>query len=83
MHCVFVDVDATRTMEYVKRLKSSSDFANVRVSPLLVMAKAAGWIESGAWIPTLFLIAFVTVIASGAQYVWLWGRKAYTRSGVR
>jgi pyruvate dehydrogenase E2 component (dihydrolipoamide acetyltransferase) len=40
---VFVDVDATRTMEYVKRLKSSSDFANVRVSPLLVMAKAVIW----------------------------------------
>jgi pyruvate dehydrogenase E2 component (dihydrolipoamide acetyltransferase) len=40
---VFVDVDATRTMEYVKRLKGSSDFANVRVSPLLVMAKAVIW----------------------------------------
>jgi len=40
---VFVDVDATRTMEYVKRLKASSDFANVRVSPLLVMAKAVIW----------------------------------------
>src|ERR671933_1665786 len=40
---VFVDVDATRTMEYVKRLKASSDFANVRVSPLLVMARAVIW----------------------------------------
>jgi cardiolipin synthase len=50
---------------------------------LLVMAKAAGWIETGAWMSTLFLIAFATVIASGAQYVWLWGRKAYTRSGMR
>lgn len=40
---VFVDVDATRTMEYVKRLKASPDFATVRISPLLVMAKAMIW----------------------------------------
>ena len=40
---VFVDVDATRTMEYVKRLKASTDFAGVRVSPLLIMAKAMIW----------------------------------------
>ena len=35
---------------------------------LLVMAKAAGWIETGGWMSTLFLIAFATVIASGAQF---------------
>ncbi|MDQ1513508.1 MAG: hypothetical protein QOC59_1350 [Microbacteriaceae bacterium] len=40
---VFVDVDATRTMEYVKRLKASPDFSNVKVSPLLVMARAVIW----------------------------------------
>ena len=40
---VFVDVDATRTMEFVKRLKNSTDFAGVRVSPLLIMAKAIIW----------------------------------------
>jgi 2-oxoisovalerate dehydrogenase E2 component (dihydrolipoyl transacylase) len=40
---VFVDVDATRTMEYIKRLKASTDFAGVKVSPLLVMAKAMIW----------------------------------------
>jgi 2-oxoisovalerate dehydrogenase E2 component (dihydrolipoyl transacylase) len=40
---VFVDVDATRTMEYIKRLKSSPDFAGVKVSPLLIMAKAMIW----------------------------------------
>jgi cardiolipin synthase (CMP-forming) len=49
---------------------------------LLVMAKAAGWIETGAWMSTVFLIVFVTVLASGAQYVWLWSRKAYARGGV-
>ncbi|KQQ05699.1 MULTISPECIES: dihydrolipoamide acetyltransferase family protein [unclassified Rathayibacter] len=40
---VFVDVDATRTMEFVKRLKNSPDFAGVKVSPLLIMAKAVIW----------------------------------------
>ncbi|MCD7101351.1 dihydrolipoamide acetyltransferase family protein [Pseudoclavibacter sp. 13-3] len=40
---VFVDVDATRTMEYVRRLKNSPAFAGVKVSPLLIMAKAVIW----------------------------------------
>lgn len=40
---IFVDVDATRTMEYVKRLKSSVDFAGIKVTPLLIMAKAIIW----------------------------------------
>ena len=40
---LFVDVDATRTMEFVKRLKNSPDFAGVKVSPLLIMAKAIIW----------------------------------------
>lgn len=40
---VFVDVDATRTMEYIQRLKASPDFASVRISPLLVVAKAIIW----------------------------------------
>ena len=40
---IFVDVDATRTMEYVRRLKNSADFAGVKVTPLLIMAKAMIW----------------------------------------
>ncbi|MDI6023513.1 dihydrolipoamide acetyltransferase family protein [Leucobacter sp. UT-8R-CII-1-4] len=40
---VFVDVDATRTMEFVKRLKQSSQFEGVKVSPLLIFAKALLW----------------------------------------
>ncbi|KQO81074.1 branched-chain alpha-keto acid dehydrogenase subunit E2 [Frigoribacterium sp. Leaf263] len=40
---LFVDVDATRTMEFVKRLKNSPQFAGVKVSPLLIMAKAIIW----------------------------------------
>ncbi|WP_243226361.1 dihydrolipoamide acetyltransferase family protein [Microbacterium sp. CIAB417] len=40
---VWTDVDATRTMELVKRLKSSPDYADVKVSPLLIMARAVIW----------------------------------------
>lgn len=40
---VWKDVDASRTMEFVKRLKASPDFADVKVSPLLVMARAVIW----------------------------------------
>jgi len=40
---VWTDVDATRTMELVKRLKASPDFADTKVSPLLIMARAVMW----------------------------------------
>lgn len=40
---VFMDVDATRTMEFVRRLKASPDFVDVKVSPLLIVAKAVLW----------------------------------------
>jgi 2-oxoisovalerate dehydrogenase E2 component (dihydrolipoyl transacylase) len=40
---IFVDVDASRTMEFVKRLKASRDFEGVKVSPLLILAKAVIW----------------------------------------
>ena len=50
---------------------------------LLVMAAAAGWIEGGTWLAALFPVVLATVVASGAQYVWLWGRKAAARGRVR
>lgn len=43
---IFVDVDASRTMEFVKRLKASRDFEGIRVSPLLIVAKAVIWAAS-------------------------------------
>ncbi|RLK52106.1 dihydrolipoamide acetyltransferase family protein [Microbacterium telephonicum] len=53
---VWTDVDATRTMELVKRLKASPDFADVKVSPLLIMARAVIWaarrtpLVNAAWV---------------------------------
>ncbi len=36
----WVTIDATRTMEFVERLKTRREFRDVRVSPLLVLARA-------------------------------------------
>ena len=36
----WITVDVTKTMKYVAKLKAHRDFADVRVSPLLVLAKA-------------------------------------------
>ncbi len=55
---VWTDVDASRTMELVKRLKASPDFADVKVSPLLIMARAVIWavrrtpMVNAAWVDT-------------------------------
>lgn len=40
---IFVDVDASRTMEFVKRLKASPQFEGIKVTPLLILAKAVIW----------------------------------------
>lgn len=40
---IFVDVDASRTMEFVKKLKASPSFEGVKVTPLLILAKAVVW----------------------------------------
>ncbi len=55
---VWADVDASRTMELVKRLKASPDFADVKISPLLIMARAVMWalrrtpMINAAWVDT-------------------------------
>lgn len=55
---VWKEIDATRTMELVKRLKASPDYADIRISPLLVMARAVIWaarrtpMVNAAWVDT-------------------------------
>lgn len=43
---------------------------------LAVMAGAARWIDTDRWLAAAFMLVFATVIASGVQYVWIWGWKA-------
>ncbi|HVP08089.1 MAG TPA: CDP-alcohol phosphatidyltransferase family protein [Burkholderiales bacterium] len=41
-----------------------------------VLADGAGVIELSVWLPGLFALLLATIVASGAQYVWVWGRRA-------
>lgn len=50
---------------------------------LLVMAVAAEWIDTGAWMPVLFVILFISVVASGLQYVWLGTHMALAKRQTR
>jgi cardiolipin synthase len=43
---------------------------------IAAMAAAAGWLQAPQALETLFVLTLATVLASGAQYVWIWGRKA-------
>ena len=55
---VWKEIDASRTMELVKRLKASPDYTDIRVSPLLIMARAVIWaarrtpMVNAAWVET-------------------------------
>jgi hypothetical protein len=33
-------------------------------------------LDLAAWLPAAFAAAFLTIVLSGAQYVWVWSRKA-------
>lgn len=44
----------------------------------LVIADAAGILPLTSWLLPLFYLVLFTALASGAQYVWLWGRRAAT-----
>jgi len=57
------------------RLSKTNTFIEFGVL-LVVMATAADWVDAQAWLPALFVVTFVTVVASGVQYVWLGTRMA-------
>jgi cardiolipin synthase len=42
----------------------------------LVLANAALWLDLGALLPWAYLLLLATLVASGAHYVWVWGRRA-------
>jgi cardiolipin synthase len=57
------------------RLSKTNTFIEFGVL-LVVMATAADWVDARAWLPALFVVTLVTVVASGVQYVWLGTRMA-------
>lgn len=42
-----------------------------------VLADAAGAVEVSAWLTPLFVFVTATIVGSGAQYVWVWGHRAW------
>jgi cardiolipin synthase len=48
-----------------------------------VIADAAALVDDRATLPLLFVAVFLTVVTSGAQYVWIWGRRAIAVSRTR
>lgn len=48
-----------------------------------VIADAAAMLDAGAILPLLFALVFATVLASGVQYVWIWGRRALLKRRAR
>lgn len=42
-----------------------------------LLADAAQAIEVTAWLPPLFTLMMITLVGSGAHYVWVWGRRAW------
>jgi cardiolipin synthase len=42
----------------------------------LVLGHKAAIVPGDDWLTPLFLLVFATTVASGIQYVWVWGKKA-------
>lgn len=57
---------------WLSKLNTVLEFAALAA----VLADAAGLFEISTQLPALFAIVFATVVASGVQYVWIWGRRA-------
>lgn len=64
-----LDIDVTR----LSKVNTFIEFGVL----LLVMAHAAGWLDASRWLLPAFVLALATVLGSGAQYVWVWGWKAF------
>lgn len=48
---------------------------------LSLLVVRAGLVDAGRWLDALTLLTFASIVASGAQYVMVWGRKAMTLRG--
>jgi cardiolipin synthase (CMP-forming) len=48
---------------------------------LSLLGVRAGLVDAGRWLDALTLLTFASIVASGLQYIVLWGRKAMTLRG--
>lgn len=56
----------------ISKLNTALEFSLL----LAVLAWQAGWLPDGSWRAALLAATMVTLVLSGAGYVWVWGRKA-------
>ena len=56
----------------LSKLNTLFEFAVVTA----VLVDAVWALGFADWLPSLFAAVFVTIVLSGAQYVWVWARKA-------
>ena len=66
------------TPTWLSKLNTGLEF----VALAAVLADAARLLDMSALLPTAFALVFSTVVASGVQYVWIWGRRAFSRRRV-
>jgi cardiolipin synthase len=71
-HCIVGRVEMAPS--WLSKFNTALEFAVLSA----LLADAAGAIEVTAWLPPLFGLMLVTLAASGAHYVWVWGRRAWT-----
>jgi cardiolipin synthase len=77
-HRLIGAVDVVPTQ--LSRLNTALEFTALAA----VIAAAAELVDLDGLLPGLLVAVFVTVIASGAQYVWIWSRRALAaRRGAR
>jgi cardiolipin synthase (CMP-forming) len=62
---------------FLSKLNTAIEFGTLA----LVIATAAGIVQAEPALPTLFAVLLATIAASGAQYVWVWGRRAIAQRG--
>jgi cardiolipin synthase len=58
---------------WISKLNTALEFGVLSA----LLADAARAIEVTAWLPPLFVLVLVTLIASGGHYVWVYGRRAW------
>lgn len=69
-HFVVGRVEMAPTM--ISKLNTSLVFGTLCAA----LAATAAIVPGGPWMRSLYILVFVTVIASGLHYVWVWGGKA-------
>ncbi len=57
---------------HLSKLNTAIEFLTLA----MVLGNAADIVSASAAMPTLFALLMATIVASGAQYVWVWGRRA-------